>query len=120
MKVNVEWNAKEKIMFAKHSITAILTLAMLASAFADPAPFPTFHGEEIDKSLKIGYAVKIVDLNADGKPDIVLTDVGDQLMDILTYSGKPDLNRAISFKVFERKSFRGGVDSTEPRDRSGA
>ena len=56
------------------------------------------------------------DLNADGKPDIVLTDIGEQFIEIVTYSGKPDLNRALSFKVFERKSFRGGLDMSEPRD----
>jgi hypothetical protein len=56
------------------------------------------------------------DLNGDGKPDVVLTDTGDHSVEIVTYSGKPELNRAVTFKVFERKSFRGGGDSMEPRD----
>src|SRR2546423_11672860 len=39
-----------------------------------PASFPAFRAEEIDKSLKIGYAVKLVDINGDGKLDIVVVD----------------------------------------------
>jgi hypothetical protein len=38
------------------------------------AAFPTFEMKEIDKSLTVGYAVLLVDLNADGKKDIVVVD----------------------------------------------
>jgi hypothetical protein len=33
-----------------------------------------FRAQEIDKSLKVGYAVRLVDLNGDGKLDIVVPD----------------------------------------------
>ena len=33
-----------------------------------------FKEQQIDRSLKIGYAVRIADINADGKPDIVVCD----------------------------------------------
>jgi hypothetical protein len=54
-------------------------LAILASLVggvqaADPPGFPRFKTEEIDTSLKIGYAVILEDLNGDGKPDIVVAD----------------------------------------------
>jgi hypothetical protein len=41
---------------------------------AAPAPFPAFRTQEIDKSLTVGYAVRLVDVNADGKSDIVVCD----------------------------------------------
>ncbi len=56
------------------------------------------------------------DLNADGHPDIVLIDTAEHFVEIVTYAGQSDLTRAVSFKVFERKSFRGGGDPMEPRD----
>jgi hypothetical protein len=39
-----------------------------------PADFLSFEMKEIDKSLQVGYAVLLVDVNADGKPDIVVAD----------------------------------------------
>jgi len=36
--------------------------------------FPQFRMQEIDRTLKIGYAVRLTDLNGDGKPDIVVVD----------------------------------------------
>jgi hypothetical protein len=45
-------------------------------AAAEPAAdgFPTFRMEEIEKGLGVGYAVLLVDLNNDGKTDIVVVD----------------------------------------------
>ncbi len=44
------------------------------SAADAPKAFARFRGEEVDKSLQIGYAVLLVDLNEDGKKDIVVVD----------------------------------------------
>ena len=38
------------------------------------AAFPAFEMKEIDKSLGVGYAVLLVDVNGDGKKDIVVVD----------------------------------------------
>ncbi len=57
------------------------------------------------------------DLNGDGQPDVVLTDVAEHFMEIATYlPGQPDLARAAAFKVFERKGRRNAADLIEPRD----
>jgi hypothetical protein len=56
------------------------------------------------------------DLNGDGSPDVVFTDIGEQSLEIATYAGDPELLSGITFKLFERKSFRGGAESPEPRD----
>ena len=41
---------------------------------AAPLPFPTFKVQEIDKTLKVGYGLRVADLNADGKLDVVVAD----------------------------------------------
>lgn len=48
-----------------------LGLLLSASAFAQPL---NFRMQEIDKSLTVGYAVHLVDMNADQRPDIVVVD----------------------------------------------
>jgi hypothetical protein len=56
------------------------------------------------------------DLNGDGQPDIVMTDVAEHFVEIVTCTSPTELNRALSFKIFERKSFRDVHDLIEPRD----
>jgi hypothetical protein len=56
------------------------------------------------------------DLNGDGLTDIVLTDTAEHFIEIVTCTSPTELNRALGFKVFERKSFRGVHDLVEPRD----
>src|SRR5688572_24000044 len=54
---------------------ALLTVVFaMSTAPAARAAIPAFKTEEIDKSLSIGYAVNLVDLNADGKLDVVVVD----------------------------------------------
>jgi hypothetical protein len=63
-------------------VACLLVLAGLAycsfPAYADEtkaaSAFPTFRVEEIETGLKVGYAVLLVDVNGDGKKDIVVVD----------------------------------------------
>jgi FG-GAP-like repeat len=56
------------------------------------------------------------DLNGDGQPDIVLTDIGEHFVEIVTFASPGDLERALAFRIFERKSFRDVNTLVEPRD----
>ncbi|MBL9122685.1 MAG: VCBS repeat-containing protein [Planctomycetaceae bacterium] len=51
----------------------LAALAPLGGGLA-PAGEPRFRAAEIDRSLTVGYAVQLVDLNADQRPDIVVVD----------------------------------------------
>ena len=51
-----------------------VALALSVPVGAQPVGFPEFKVEQIDKSLKVGYGVRVVDLNGDDKLDIVVAD----------------------------------------------
>ncbi len=56
------------------------------------------------------------DVNGDGCPDVVFTDIGEQSLEIATFTGDKELLPAITFKIFERKTFHNAGDMIEPRD----
>lgn len=51
-----------------------LTSVVAADAAADPMAFPQFQPKEIDTSLAVGYCVLLVDIDGDGRKDIVVVD----------------------------------------------
>lgn len=51
-----------------------LSVLLLLPSTLHAVEFPKFKTQEIDTSLKIGYAVIIADINGDKKPDIVVVD----------------------------------------------
>src|SRR5271154_1906109 len=56
-------------------VVACLCLAAAARADKPDGPaFPDFEMKEIETGLGIGYAVLLVDLNGDGRKDIVVVD----------------------------------------------
>ncbi len=59
-------------------LVLLASLGGMVPGWADDARsqavFPRFRMQEIDTSLKVGYAVLLVDLNGDRKPDIVVVD----------------------------------------------
>ena len=72
--------------------------------------------EPTRKDARLGDLI-VADLNGDGVSDVALTDLNDHLIDLLNVSpGAADLTRALTFKVFEKKSFRDRDSLIEPRD----
>ncbi|MGC8638788.1 MAG: FG-GAP repeat domain-containing protein, partial [Isosphaeraceae bacterium] len=49
-------------------------------------------------------------------PDVAFIDLAEQMLEIATYTGEKNLLHAITFKVFERKLYRGSMDLAEPRE----
>src|SRR5438445_12389594 len=54
--------------------TVLAILVAAGAARAEPVPIADFRVQEIEKGLGVGYAVLLVDVNGDGKLDIVVVD----------------------------------------------
>jgi hypothetical protein len=72
--------------------------------------------EPIRKEAHLGDLIA-ADINGDGQPDLVLTDTVEHFVEIVAVEKHgTELDRALSFKIFERKSFRDNDRGVEPRD----
>lgn len=78
--------------------------------------FETLTGYESNRKEATFADLAAGDLNGDGRPDVAVTDVGEHFVEILTFDERGELTRALAFRVFEEKSFRGGGDLIEPRE----
>lgn len=56
------------------NVLIALAAMMGSAAYAQEAAPPQFQAQEIDKSLTVGYGVRLADLNGDKKLDIVVAD----------------------------------------------
>lgn len=71
--------------------------------------------ETTRKDAMLGDLI-VGDLNHDAQPDVVLTDIGEHAVEIVAFDGRRELDRALAFKIFEKKSFRDRDSMVEPRD----
>jgi hypothetical protein len=62
------------LLSAVCALLAAVTLLPARGADAQPSAMPTFRMQELENKLGVGYAVLIADVNADGKPDIIVVD----------------------------------------------
>jgi hypothetical protein len=76
----------------------------------------TIHSYEPTRDEAMLADLIVGDLNGDGQPDIAMIDPGEHFVEIITKGSTGELERAMGFKVFERKSMRIGTDRVEPRD----
>ena len=67
-------NQTARLLWTLSILMLLPTLPALAQAKPQTKPLPKFRVQEIDKSLTVGYAVLIADVNKDGKRDIVVCD----------------------------------------------
>ncbi len=56
------------------------------------------------------------DLNHDGRPDIIVSDIAENYVHILTFDETDQLTFALKFRVFETKQYQRSRGGAEPRD----
>ena len=110
---DLDGDGSEDLLIADSTRFAVLSTGKKGRKFTTIASYETNRNEAKLGDLAVG------DLNADNRPDVVLTDIAEHFIEIATFeAGQPDLTRGASFKVFEKKGSgrRNLGDLIEPRD----
>ncbi len=103
--------AADLIVFGKKKI------CLLCSS-APRYEFRTLCGYESDIKKGAYNRLAVGDVNRDGKMDVVVLDVGEHFLDVLTFASPRRLVEGVRFKVFEEKRYMGRGESSrnEPRE----
>ncbi|HKI16834.1 MAG TPA: VCBS repeat-containing protein, partial [Isosphaeraceae bacterium] len=107
---DLDGDGRDDLLIAGTDRFAVLQTGRTGQRLKTIASYESKHHEARLADLVAG------DVNGDGIPDVVFSDVGQQSLEIATYTGDPDLIQATVFKLFERKTFRNIGDVIEPRD----
>ncbi len=110
---DLDGDGSEDLLLAGTTRFGVISTGQKGWKFNTIASYESNRNEAKFGDLAIG------DLNADNRPDVVLTDVAEHFIEIATFeAGQPDLTRGASFKVFEKKGSgrRNLGDLIEPRD----
>ena len=112
MVADLDGDGSEDLLLADSTRFGVISTGQKGRKFTTIASYESNRDEARLGDLAIG------DLNADGHPDVVLTDIAEHFIEIVSYEvGKSELTRGASFKVFEQKGGRRNFgDSIEPRD----
>jgi hypothetical protein len=103
-------DGRDDLLLAGGDKFGVLLSGRKGQQFKSLAGYETSRKEAILGDLIAG------DMNGDGKPDILVSDLGDHAIEILEFDGNSQLSKALSFKIFEKKSFRDRDSLVEPRD----
>jgi len=107
---DLDGDGRDDLLIAGTDRFAVLQTGRTGQRLKTIASYESKHHEARLADLVSG------DVNGDGIPDVVFSDVGQQSLEIATYAGDPELIQATIFKLFERKTFRNIGDVIEPRD----
>ncbi len=107
---DLDGDSRDDLLIAGSDRFAVVSTGQRGRKFESLAGYDSTRPDALLGDLIAG------DVNGDGRTDIIVSDIGDNALEILAFDGKSSLQRALAFKIFEKKSFRDRDSLVEPRD----
>ncbi|GIW86568.1 MAG: hypothetical protein KatS3mg108_0892 [Isosphaeraceae bacterium] len=107
---DLDGDGRDDLLIAGTDRFGVVTTGRRGRVFRSLASYDTNRKDAILGDVMAG------DVNGDGRIDLIVSDIGDNALEILDYDPQEGLRRALAFKIFEKKSFRDRDSLIEPRD----